>query len=239
MSTQMTFAQSYMLASKVRSKLTREAANPRASLRNLVVQANMLDNLMDHIAEELSRRKEMPKETQRETQRETPREATKESNLSKESYHDSQSNLSKSYNVDYSESHVRFELPQRGAEEYEQSDAPSVSVIEYDSDSDSEYESDEDEDYYYSDEEEERAVPIYKHLPTMNLSVISEEEEAEQGVPELSRALSDDESDEDFHSYTYTPVENIMDVDRAKETHVGSLFDPMRVHHERTNAVLY
>lgn len=42
-------AESYILASKVRSKLTREAADPTTSLRSLVLQANMLDNLMDHI----------------------------------------------------------------------------------------------------------------------------------------------------------------------------------------------
>lgn len=47
--TMSSLAESYILASKVRSKLTREAANPRTSLRSLVLQANMLDNLMDHI----------------------------------------------------------------------------------------------------------------------------------------------------------------------------------------------
>lgn len=46
----MSFAESYVLASKVRSKLTKEAANPKTSLRSLVLQANMLDNLMDHIS---------------------------------------------------------------------------------------------------------------------------------------------------------------------------------------------
>lgn len=46
----MSFASSYVLASKVRSKLTRQAADPKSSLRSLVLQANMLDNIMDHIA---------------------------------------------------------------------------------------------------------------------------------------------------------------------------------------------
>ena len=53
---QMSFAQTYILASKVRSKLTREAQSPKSSLRNLVVQANMLDNIMDYISDETKRR---------------------------------------------------------------------------------------------------------------------------------------------------------------------------------------
>ena len=53
---QMSFAQTYILASKVRSKLTREAQSPKSSLRNLVVQANMLDNIMDYINDETKRR---------------------------------------------------------------------------------------------------------------------------------------------------------------------------------------
>ncbi|KAI5949282.1 hypothetical protein KGF54_005517 [Candida jiufengensis] len=52
----MSFAQTYILASKVRSKLTREASSPKSSLRNLVTQANMLDNLMDYISEETEKR---------------------------------------------------------------------------------------------------------------------------------------------------------------------------------------
>ena len=54
---QMSFAQTYILAkAKVRSKLTREAQSPKSSLRNLVVQANMLDNIMDYINDETKRR---------------------------------------------------------------------------------------------------------------------------------------------------------------------------------------
>lgn len=52
----MSFAESYLLASKVRSKLTREAANPKTPLRSLVLQANMLDNLMDHISVETEKK---------------------------------------------------------------------------------------------------------------------------------------------------------------------------------------
>lgn len=46
----MSFAASYMLASRVRSKLTKQAADPKSSLRLLVLQANMLDNIMDNIS---------------------------------------------------------------------------------------------------------------------------------------------------------------------------------------------
>ena len=55
-SQQLSFAQTYILASKVRNKLTKEAQSPKSSLRNLVVQANMLDNIMDYISEETAKR---------------------------------------------------------------------------------------------------------------------------------------------------------------------------------------
>ncbi|AOA64922.1 Hypothetical protein PP7435_CHR4-0279 [Komagataella phaffii CBS 7435] len=43
----LTFAETYLLASKVKDKLTKEAVNPKTNLRLLVCQANLLDNLMD------------------------------------------------------------------------------------------------------------------------------------------------------------------------------------------------
>ncbi|CAH6721572.1 hypothetical protein CLIB1444_06S05226 [[Candida] jaroonii] len=52
----MSLSETYLLASKVRSKLTKDAANAKISLRNLVTQANMLDNLMDHIQIENEKR---------------------------------------------------------------------------------------------------------------------------------------------------------------------------------------
>lgn len=69
----MSFAETYLLASKVRTKLTKDATNPKISLRNLVTQANMLDNLMDHISKENEKRLnnlnkvkfELPKAAQR------------------------------------------------------------------------------------------------------------------------------------------------------------------------------
>lgn len=48
----MSFAQTYILALKVRLKLTHDAGASNVSLRRLVVQANMLDTLMDLIAEQ-------------------------------------------------------------------------------------------------------------------------------------------------------------------------------------------
>lgn len=46
----MSLSQTYVMASKVRVKLAKEAANPESSLRSLVLQANMLDRLMNDIA---------------------------------------------------------------------------------------------------------------------------------------------------------------------------------------------
>ncbi|CAN3373059.1 hypothetical protein DIURU_005317 [Diutina rugosa] len=56
----MSFAQTYILASKVRSKLTHDAGASNVSLRRLVVQANMLDTLMDSIAEQQSAKHHAP-----------------------------------------------------------------------------------------------------------------------------------------------------------------------------------
>lgn len=44
-----TLAQTYLLASKVKQKLTKEAVNPNANLRIIVCQANLLDNLMESL----------------------------------------------------------------------------------------------------------------------------------------------------------------------------------------------
>lgn len=43
------YSQQYLLASKVKAKLTKEALNPDANLRKLVCNANMLDSLMESI----------------------------------------------------------------------------------------------------------------------------------------------------------------------------------------------
>lgn len=71
----MSLSQSYALASKVRSKLTKDAQDPKSSLRSLVVQANMLDSLLDHISEESKNRAAKSKVSFREeptVHRETP-----------------------------------------------------------------------------------------------------------------------------------------------------------------------
>lgn len=47
----MSFAQTYILALKVRTKLVSDASGPNTSLRRLVVQANMLDSLMELISD--------------------------------------------------------------------------------------------------------------------------------------------------------------------------------------------
>ncbi|EGV61185.1 hypothetical protein PSN45_001695 [Yamadazyma tenuis] len=146
-STQMSFAQTYVLASKVRGKLTKDASNPKVSLRSLVVQANMLDNLMDHIASENSKRLdklnrvkfELPK-TQRQSDTSSPQYTT-------------------------------------SIKEYEvSSDSDSdVELDDYDSDSDDYYYSSEEEEEE-EDERSYTAVKVDLSTP-MKLGTIQEESE--------------------------------------------------------------
>lgn len=219
----MSLAQSYILASKVRSKLTSDATNPKASLRNLVVQANMLDNLMDHIASENTKRVERINQVKFDL----PNKQTQPSNLGTNS-------------------------PITKVQEYEVND-DSDSDFDSDSDSDSDYEpyeygigkDDEDgydsDDYYYSSEEEEEEVDEEEEeeeddekpvIPSFKLSTIEEEPE----MPELSKSSSatdeSDNEDDAHHEYEYNYPHKIDGIDHVKQplmsgdkSITGSLFE--------------
>lgn len=127
----LTFAQTYILASKVKNKLTKEASNPKSLLWNLVVQANMFDNLMDHITKETEKRAR-----DRSTTASTPRRV--------------------SFLLPKKESSVSEYLSPLAAASTNYTHQSQVTEYEVASDSDSE---DEDEDdYYYSDEEQEEEL---------------------------------------------------------------------------------
>lgn len=189
----MSFAESYVLASKVRSKLTKEAANPKTSLRSLVLQANMLDNLMDHIAEQTEKKKaSSAKVSFALPQKSTPQPIS----------------VSRGRGPSVTEYEVESDSD---------SDYDSDSDFEYDSDDMENFQlgtvSDSEDDYYYSSEEEEDAevvqssvalasVKSYKQLPVIDLSnghdlLVILEEDHEEELPELSRSPSSSESEDD------------------------------------------
>ena len=200
--TTMSFAQTYIFASTVRSKLTKQASNPNSSLRVLVTQANMLDNVMDHLAEE------------------TEKSVTKNMSFSAEDDHKHVSFQlpERKRHQGVSTNVTEYEV---GSESDSDSDSDSYSDDDDQSDSDSDY-------YYSSDDEEEIQVPLiqiakvqsFKQLPSMDLSKYSIEEEenekdleeAEEEIPELSRSISltddensslSDDEDQDESNYTY------------------------------------
>lgn len=201
----LSFAQSYILASKVRNKLTQQASNPKSSLVNLVTQANMLDNLMDHISIETEKRLSQQKSISIPTP----------SNVS---FTSTSSNFTPSCS------------PVHGANitEYEVS-SDSSDDDSYTDESDDDSELDSDSDYYYSSDDEEEIIDVhkssYKHLPLLKLSKIIEEDEEEEpqqqsqsveqpihqvhfDIPELS-ALT--ESDSDTESDIESDDEYIFD----------------------------
>lgn len=204
----MTFAESYVLASKVRSKLTKEAANPKSSLRSLVLQANMLDNLMDHISAQAEKKRSSKVSfSLPEKKAASPIPVTRGAGPMVTEYElesDSESDLDSDFDDSDSESDSESDL------EFTQfSQSTLTSFVE----------SDEEDFYYSSDEEDElseivqsstalASVKSYKLLPVMNLSadhdllVIYEEQEDE--LPELSRSTSDSESEDEVDIPSYT-----------------------------------
>ncbi|RLV89978.1 hypothetical protein JA1_004872 [Spathaspora sp. JA1] len=209
----LSFSQTYILASKVRSKLTKEAASPKASLRHLVVQANMLDNIMDYISEETEKRtiqqrqnsklqiqqQEVPK-VQAHVTFKVPIKPVNHTNTSVTEYELGDSDPDSEDDEDVEQfSPLIFRPPQSIVEEQEEDEDDFTSS-----------ESDSDEYYYYSDsdeveedEEEEQSqivkkvsppAPIFRELPVMNLTAIDEEEEDEDSYS------SDSESEESIIS---------------------------------------
>lgn len=229
----MSFAESYVLASKVRSKLTKEAANPKTSLRSLVLQANMLDNLMDHIAEQAEKKK-----------------------ASKVSFAVPEKPTPVTISRGRGPLVTEYEL-----ESDSDSDSDFDSDSDYDSGSESEdyefgqfAESDEEDDYYYSSDEEDTdvvqssvalaSVKNYKKLPVIDLSgghdllVIFEEQE--DGLPELSRSTSDSESEDEVDMPNYSistkaSAHKITSEELFKSHGHLEVEDPHR--HQRHNAI--
>lgn len=186
---QMSFAQTYILASKVRSKLTREAQSPKSSLRNLVVQANMLDNIMDYISDETKRR--------------TSEKLTSKTNTQKSSsgYLSPESSV-----VQFAPTPVR------------QAYKTSITEYEIDSDSsdddeeeDEDDEDDNEDDYFYEDGQND-----YDDLDDYEDSVVMEQDElaAIKGVYyEEDQEEDQDEEEEDNLSETSSIYSNSSDSD--------------------------
>ncbi|KAM9895355.1 hypothetical protein OXX80_011151 [Metschnikowia pulcherrima] len=185
----MSFASSYVLASKVRSKLTKQAANPKSSLRSLVLQANMLDNIMDHIStktEQMKREKSVSFST--------PEPA---------SQHKYSAITSSGPSV------TEYEIESDSDSDFD-SESDSDDVVEEDEDdwyysSDSESEDGEDLEslgrVVYA---QRNIMPVIDLSDDDQLSVIFEENE-EDALPELTHSISssDSESEEDLHVPNY------------------------------------
>lgn len=228
----MSFAESYVLASKVRSKLTREASNPKASLRSLVLQANMLDNLMDHISIETEKRKSK----------------SSHSGVSKVSF----AIPDKSPSMPVVPSVAEYEIDSDS-----DSDDDEIAVLsssETDSDSDDEfYISSDDEDSPFTfpneftpreteeEEEEDLSTPLVRksNLMSSALSIIPEEGD---DLPELTKSTSlsesDSFSDEDDDRFRVLYPENGFKVTSEallRENSPAPLNDSVR--HQRNSAI--
>lgn len=204
----LTFAQSYILASKVRSKLTKEAQNPNSSLRVLVTQANMLDNLMDHINSETEKRTATSK-VQFQLPNNRPRQP---SSLS--------ANISE-YEVDSDSD----------------SDSDSDDS-DYESDSDDYYYSSEEEEDEEEEQGQAtlQHVQSYKQLKSLDLSLSSIREESTE-LPELSRSLSVTDSESEESDNEDEAIE-FLDMKFNKNKSSLSINNPSDHHHHiRHNAI--
>lgn len=217
----MSFAESYVLASKVRSKLTKEAANPKTSLRSLVLQANMLDNLMDHISVQAEQKRAakvsfaIPK---KETVPVGPLVTEYELDSDSDSDFDSDSE---------SDSEESYAYPESDEDDYY-------------------YSSDEEDMDVVPSSAALASVKTYKQLPVINLlsghdlSVIYEEEQEDE-LPELSRSTSDSELEDevDVPSYTLSAGNNfkISSEDLLKRHGHKDLPEQDLHRHQRHNAI--
>lgn len=217
--TAMSFAESYVLASKVRSKLTKQAANPKSSLRSLVLQANMLDNLMDHIAVETEKKKQQSGRVSFLLPEKPVPVATRGRGANITEY---EVDLDSDLDSDYDDYALASDLDSDDDDYY--------------------YSSDEEEENTQSLAAAMAPLRVTKTLPTLDLSsdhdllVIYEEDEDEE-LPELSRStsLSDSESEDEMsvnvphYTYTHKMSEPLMmeKPQPREEVH----------HHQRHNAI--
>ncbi|KAK6454231.1 uncharacterized protein RJT20DRAFT_130268 [Scheffersomyces xylosifermentans] len=200
---ELSFAQTYILASKVRSKLTKEASNPKSSLRNLVVQANMLDNLMDYISEETEKRSKVAH--------------VKFDLADRTSSPSTSTSTGSTSTTNYKTSITEYEIDSDSDSDSDDDDADYYYDDEEEEDDDDEEESDSDDYYYYSDSDEvedmeeehdlseltKLTAPMvaspkpstYKQLPYINLSLNSIEEVDEDDLVEEDELSQDSEED--------------------------------------------
>lgn len=208
----------YYLASKVRSKLTKDAANPNVSLRNLVTQANMLDELMDSISNESSKRLD-------------------KLNNNKVTFDVSQSQKphNRSTNVE------ELELNEESDEYESESDDDSYY---YSSSSDDDLYDSDDEDNEADNEDEE--TEIHFHLiPKIQLNTIeeqTEDENEEEDLPELFKTSSATDSEESEGEYEYStfPSPIVKDISQKPRNfnHYNLLTSRKLDHtHHRSDAV--
>lgn len=181
----MSFAESYVLASKVRLKLTKQALDPKSGLRQLVLQANMLDNLMDHIVVETEKKKQRTRVLFL---------------LPAKPHVEPVSLRGRGANVTEYEVESDLDLDLSDYDDY-------ALASDLDSEDDYYYLSDEEEENTRLSLAMLLAVPRTKQLPVMNLSndhdlLVIYEEDNEEEMPELSRSTSILESEsEDEYSY--------------------------------------
>lgn len=246
-SQQLSFAQTYILASKVRNKLTKEAQSPKSSLRNLVVQANMLDNIMDYISEETTRRTREYESIRKQKSSSvqfapSPLRSNYKTSITEyeidedssddEDYSDEEMEDSSDDDEDEELLQPQQHQPQQQPESvyYEEVDDSEESEEEEQSETSSCYSEDEsDDDYYiYSDEdivkEEQipRSLPItsFNTLPTIDLSLDTITEEEEEELPELAENYSSSEEDEEEEVLLYDLNRiNLSNSSNASTTH--------------------
>ncbi|CCE82983.1 Piso0_002754 [Millerozyma farinosa CBS 7064] len=224
---QMTLGESYILASRVRSKLTKHASDSRVGLRVLVTQANMLDNVMDHIDAEHAKRRSTAQNAYKTSIRfEEP--AIKKSRgrgtsntrgkTSVTEYEVDSESDSDSYSDSDSDSDSDYEM-----ETYQDESLAKVSDMQYFDDNHGESESESDSDSYESDEEydEQQAaeaivrlaelgkVQSSKSLPYLNLGVHEEQDSADNGK---EAGFSSDSEDSDDEIQTSASLEPRVDV---------------------------
>jgi hypothetical protein len=193
----LSFSQTYILASKVRSKLTKQANDPKVRLSNLVVQANMLDNLMDSIssfAEERNKATQSSGESHVTFNVSTPhsslRTVTSVSEYEVDLDSDDEDSDDEYYvdeddeddDIDYEESYVT-------TTGVSISSSHTLQVV------DRSVEDDDSDDYYYSSEDEE---PSSLHQLSEILSSVTQ---SSMDLSTIEEAYESEESDESRSDY--------------------------------------
>lgn len=211
--------ETYLLASKARAKLAREAARPEHNLRVLVSHANLLDNLMDKIQEH--------------------RTAILNGDYTANKI---QFQLPKISHVSYIEEEEDDDETDSESDDDEESGAMEIhyetSEILYDSDSDEDYESEDD----ISDEDSVFSVTDYTYVPAVpkkfrQMPFIGELSEQELEEMESHSASDDDEVDivdlKRTPSLTYADTTDESE-DEEDEDEDKAVLQEQQVTHDKT-----